>query len=315
MTLKNNAWQGSLFFKILYYSYMKMLNFKLVKNKHTTMRFIPSCATGIRGYLLFVLILALSACSSTTSTSTRRYPLYQDKPPSFRINANKIPNAIPKAEPLSKRGNPKSYVVFGHRYYVMKSARGYHARGTASWYGMKFHRFQTANGDIYNVAGMTAAHKTLPLPTYLQVTNLCNGKKIIVKVNDRGPFVDNRLIDLSYAAAKKLDMTKTGTAPVAIQAIIPGITRLASNNTHSKPSRSSLHKNQPFVHLGFFKQRAQAQKMALFIQRWTRSPVKVEKTSIHKRLYYRVVIGPLPNTKDTKQLHHQLQLADLGQSK
>ncbi len=288
MTLKNNAWQGSLFFKII----------------------VGSC--------LFMLILALGACS-TTQTSTRRYPLRYDKPPTFKINVNKIPNAVPKAESLSKRGNPKSYVIFGRRYYVMKSARGYHARGIASWYGMKFHRFQTANGDIYNLAGMTAAHKTLPLPTYLQVTNLRNGKKIIVKVNDRGPFVGNRLIDLSYAAAKKLDMTGTGTAPVTIRAITPGITRLAlaSNSSHKKTSVASLRahsKNQPYIHLGLFKQREQAQKMALLVKHWTRSQVKVEKTPIHKRFYYRVVVGPLPNTKSTQQLHHQLQLAGLSQS-
>lgn len=157
MSRKNNAEQGSLFFKI------------------------------ISRFSLGLLILILTACSSPSSGPNYRYHLRQDKAPCFRINANRIPNAVPKAEPLSKRGNPKSYVVFGHRYYVMKSAIGYHARGIASWYGMKFHDFKTSNGETYNVAAMTAAHKTLPLPTYLKVTNLRNGKKIIVKVNDRGP--------------------------------------------------------------------------------------------------------------------------------
>lgn len=283
MILKNKAGQGSLFFKL------------------------------IVGSFLFIFMLALTACSSTTSSS-RRYPLRYDKPPTFRINANKIPNAVPKPEPLSKRGNPKSYVVFGRRYYVMKSAKGYHAKGTASWYGMKFHRFQTANGDLYNVAGMTAAHKTLPLPTYLQVTNLHNGKKIIVKVNDRGPFVGNRLIDLSYAAAKKLDMTGSGTAPVTIRAITPGITRLAANTpTGRVSSASSLQaKNKPYLHIGLFKQHAQAQKLAVLVKKWTCSPVNVEKTPIHQRPYYRVVVGPLPNAKTSKQLHRQLQLAGLN---
>lgn len=285
MLIKNKAWQGSFFFRT------------------------------VLGSLLFILILALTACSTTTSS--RRYPLRQDKPPSFKINANRIPNAVPKAEPLSKRGNPKSYVVFGHRYYVLKSARGYHATGMASWYGMKFHRFQTANGDYYNVAGMTAAHKTLPLPTYLQVTNLRNGKKIIVKVNDRGPFVGNRLIDLSYVAAKKLDMTGSGTAPVAIRAITPGVTRLASHTPYSKsPTEQRLQSStNPFIHLGLFKQHQQAQKLALLVKQWTISPVKIEEKSIHQRRYYQVVIGPLPNTKSSQQLHHQLQLAGLSQPK
>lgn len=282
MLTKNKAEQGNLFFKIIY------------------------------GFSFFVLTLSLASCSST---SYKRYPLCQDKAPSFRINANRIPNAVPKAEPLSKRGNPKSYVVFGRRYYVMKSAKGYHARGVASWYGMKFHNFQTSNGEIYNVAGMTAAHKTLPLPTYLQVTNLHNGKKIIVKVNDRGPFTNNRLIDLSFAAAKKLDMTGTGTAPVSIVAITPGITRLASNsNTLQKASYSNYSsgkKYQPYIQLGLFKQRAPAQKLALLVKQWTRSPVNVKTTSIHKRYYYQVVVGPLPNSQVSKQLTHKLQLAGL----
>lgn len=285
MSIKNNAEQGSLFFRI------------------------------ITGFTLCVLTLSLGACSSTSDTKYR-YHLRQDKAPCFRVNANRIPNAVPKAEPLSKRGNPKSYVVFGRRYYVMKSARGYHARGIASWYGMKFHDFKTSNGEIYNVAGMTAAHKTLPLPSYLQVTNLRNGKKIIVKVNDRGPFVNNRLIDLSYAAAKKLDMTGTGIAPVSVVAITPGITRLASNKTSirrkSYEAYQLARKPAPYIQLGLFRQRASAQKLALLVKEWTRSPVNVKTTSIHKRHYYQVVIGPLPNNGSSQQLRDKLQLAGLN---
>lgn len=288
MLIKNNAEQGSLFFS--------------------------SIISGLT--FLLILSLSLSSCSSTTS-SNYRYPLRHDRPPSFRINANRIPNAVPKTEPLSKRGNPKSYVVFGRRYYVMKSARGYHAKGIASWYGMKFHNFQTSNGEIYNVAAMTAAHKTLPLPTYLQVTNLHNGKKIVVKVNDRGPFADNRLIDLSYAAAKKLDMTGRGTAPVSIVAITPGITRLAHNARNSTEKSTSYtieKKYTPFIQLGLFKQRASAQKLALLVKQWT-NLVKVKTTPIHKRIYYQVVVGPLPNSQSSQQLSRKLQLAGLSQLK
>lgn len=288
MSIKNNAEQGSLFFKV------------------------------ISGFTVYLLTLSLGACSSTSSSRNYRYHLQQDKAPHFRINPNRIPNALPKAEPLSKHGNPKSYVVFGRRYYVMKSAKGYHARGIASWYGMKFHDFKTSNGEIYNVAGMTAAHKTLPLPTYLQVTNLRNGKKIIVKVNDRGPFANNRLIDLSYAAAKKLDMTGTGTAPVSIVAITPGITRLAANNTFVRKESYDGHyhhtnkKHTPYIQLGLFKQRSSAQKLASMVKQWTRSAVNVKATSIHKRYYYQVVVGPLPNNKSSQQLTNRLQLAGLN---
>lgn len=282
MPRKNNAKQGSLFFKI------------------------------ISSFSLGLIILNLASCSSPSGPNYR-YHLRQDKAPHFRINANRIPNAVPKAEPLSKHGNPKSYVVFGRRYYVMKSAKGYHARGIASWYGMKFHDFKTSNGEIYNVAAMTAAHKTLPLPTYLQVTNLRNGKKIIVKVNDRGPFVNNRLIDLSYAAAKKLDMTGTGTAPVAITAISPGI-HLARNKTSiHRESYAGLHKKPvPYLQLGLFKQRASAQKLAVMVKQWTRSPVNVRTMLLHKRHYYQVVIGPLLNSKSSQLLTRKLKLAGLN---
>jgi rare lipoprotein A len=278
MIIKNKARQGGLFFTLL------------------------------AEFFLFILILTLSACSSTRA-QRYRYPLRQDAPPTFKINSDKIPNAVPKAEPLSKRGNPKSYVVLGRRYYVLKSAQGYRARGTASWYGMKFHHFKTSNGETYNVAGMTAAHKTLPLPTYLQVNNLRNGKKIIVKVNDRGPFVHNRLIDLSYVAAKKLGMTGSGTAPVEICAITPSVARSAEHADSLKSSRKT--KNYAYLHLGIFKQRQQAQKLAILVKNWTRSSVRIAKTPLHKRLYYQVVIGPLPNAKSFHQLHHQLQLAGL----
>lgn len=284
MSRKNNAEQGSLFFKI------------------------------ISRFSLGLLLLILAACSSPSSGPNYRYHLRQDKAPQFRVNVNRIPNAVPRAEPLSKHGNPKSYVVLGHRYYVMKSAKGYHARGIASWYGMKFHDFKTSNGETYNVAAMTAAHKTLPLPTYLKVTNLRNGKKIIVKVNDRGPFVKNRLIDLSYAAAKKLDMTSTGIAPVSIVAISPGI-HLVNNNSSSIQRKSYdgyHHKTVPYIQLGLFKQRAAAQKLALMVKQWTRSPVNVKTTSIHNRNYYQVVIGPLPNNKSSRQLTHKLKLAGLN---
>ncbi len=141
-----------------------------------------------------------------------------DGPPLFPIDVSKIPNAVPQYEPKSRSGN-KDYVVRGKHYHVMKSAHHYKARGYASWYGNAFHHKHTSNGERYNMLSMAAAHKTLPLPTYLKVTNLHNGKHIIVKVIDRGPFSSKRIIDLSYVAAKKLDMIRHGTAYVEIAAI------------------------------------------------------------------------------------------------
>ena len=116
-------------------------------------------------------------------------------------------------------GNPESYEVFGRRYFVMNAADGYRERGVASWYGPNFHGKKTSNGEVYNMHGMTAAHKTLPIPTWVEVTNLDNNRKIVVRVNDRGPFVDDRIIDLSYRAASELDMVGSGTARVRVRAL------------------------------------------------------------------------------------------------
>jgi rare lipoprotein A len=123
------------------------------------------------------------------------------------------------ASPRADRGNPPFYDVLGKRYFVLPTSDGYRARGVASWYGADFHGLSTSSGETYNMHAMTAAHTTLPIPTWVEVTNLENGKRVVVKVNDRGPFVDHRLIDLSYAAALQLDMVRNGTARVEVRAL------------------------------------------------------------------------------------------------
>jgi len=170
----------------------------------------------------FILLTLLSGCA------THR----KDGPPSFYVDETKIPNAVPKKEPLSKYGNKPVYYVFGQRYYVLPTSKNYEERGIASWYGTKFHSRHTSNGEHYNMLAMTAAHKSLPLPTYVEVTNLANHKKVIVKVNDRGPFESHRLIDLSYVAAKKLGMLGHGTAYVDVRAIDPDHPYIRSKSRH-----------------------------------------------------------------------------------
>jgi rare lipoprotein A len=133
-----------------------------------------------------------------------------------------LPDPVPMAEPRAKFGNPPFYAVFGQRYTVLDTARGYVERGVASWYGPDFHGVRTSIGEPYDMYGMTAAHKTLPLPAYARVTNLKNGRSITVRINDRGPFKANRIIDLSYAAALKLDMVREGTTLVEVRALEPG---------------------------------------------------------------------------------------------
>ncbi|MBD3670532.1 MAG: septal ring lytic transglycosylase RlpA family protein [Gammaproteobacteria bacterium] len=137
------------------------------------------------------------------------------------VDPQSVPNAVPRDEPRSKYGNPRSYEVFGKRYTLLDTHRGYRKRGIASWYGTKFHGRRTSSGEPYDMFAMTAAHKTLPIPCYARVTNLDTGKQIIVRVNDRGPFHPNRIIDLSYVAAAKLDMLKKGTARVEVEVIDP----------------------------------------------------------------------------------------------
>ena len=132
-----------------------------------------------------------------------------------------VADATPRVEPLAKLGNRPTYKVFGVEYKVLPSAKGYKERGIASWYGAKFHGAKTSSGEPYDMYAMTAAHKTLPLPTYARVTNLDNGKSVIVRINDRGPFKHNRVMDLSYAAALKLDIVAKGTGKVEVEAIDP----------------------------------------------------------------------------------------------
>ena len=144
-----------------------------------------------------------------------------DSAPNVTLDNRKIKNATPKVEPRSRGGNFTPYTVLGKTYRVMESSKGYKERGGASWYGTKFHGRLTSNGERYNMYEMTAAHKSLPIPTYVTVKNLDNGREIIVRVNDRGPFHEGRIIDLSYAAASKIGMLKKGTARVEVEAIDP----------------------------------------------------------------------------------------------
>ncbi|WOH37554.1 septal ring lytic transglycosylase RlpA family protein [Thalassotalea fonticola] len=163
--------------------------------------------------LLVFIFFTLVACQSNS-----RYSQTHDSIPTRLPTELELKEPVPKVVAPSRGGN-KNYQVFGKPYSVLKTAEGYKATGTASWYGKKFHGHLTSNGEIYDMYAFSAAHKALPLPTYVQVTNLANNKSVIVRVNDRGPFHQDRLIDLSYSAAYKLGMLNKGTAKVSIEAI------------------------------------------------------------------------------------------------
>jgi rare lipoprotein A len=186
----------------------------------------------MRGLPVALLGLLLAACSATPprpspptpptpSPSSPSVP-ERSTPPPPPANLDAVPDPVPRAEARSQRGNPVSYEVFGKRYFLLPTSEGYKERGVASWYGPDFHARPTSSGEPYDMYAMTAAHKTLPIPCYARVTNLANGRSIVVRINDRGPFVDNRIIDLSYTAAHKLDMTRAGTTFVEVEVLTPG---------------------------------------------------------------------------------------------
>ncbi|MBT1444628.1 septal ring lytic transglycosylase RlpA family protein [Shewanella sp. JM162201] len=188
---------------------------------------MPNVNTALLLTLLSMLTLLYGCSSSPDSASggsaagsgkKDRYHQKDDAYPENAPDVSKIPDAVPRYEPYSRKGN-RPYTVLGRSYDVMASAANFRESGTASWYGTKFHGYHTSNGEVYDMYTMTAAHKTLPLPSFVRVRNIDNNKEVIVRVNDRGPFHDGRIIDLSYAAAYRLDMLKTGTARVVIESI------------------------------------------------------------------------------------------------
>lgn len=173
--------------------------------------------------LISISVPCLTACGGGAAQRKVASAKNVDGPPLGKplVDVHKVPNATPRHEPLSRIGNRPAYTVFQKRYRVLPSSHGFREKGPASWYGRKWHGRKTANGETYDMYAMTAAHKHLPLPTYLKVTNLQNGRHVVVRVNDRGPFHGKRIIDLSYTAAAKLDLLSPGTAWVEIEAINP----------------------------------------------------------------------------------------------
>ncbi len=236
---------------------------------------------------LIVLFSILSACSSQPFYDSGPSQRGSNLPPSH-------PNdAIPRAEPRGRYGNGPYYKVHGVTYEVLDTNYGYRERGVASWYGRKFHGQPTSNQETYNMYAMTAAHKSLPLPSYVRVRNLRNGKSVVVRVNDRGPFVDNRLIDLSYSAALKLDIVTTGTSLVEVTAIsfdkpparpaVPAVVKKANKNTAE----------HIFVQVGAFGKPENARRRYNYLRNSGIGQAFVHEDSSRSPALYRVRIGPI----------------------
>jgi len=222
-----------------------------------------------------LLLVTLASCGSIK---------IQDGPP--RSGSASIPelpaDAVPRPEPRSPYGNVPVYEVFGEWYTVMHTSDGYKEQGVASWYGNKFHGRPTASRELYDMHAMTAAHKTLPIPTYVRVRNLGNNKSVIVRVNDRGPFVGNRIIDLSYSAALKLDMIRSGTSFVEVEAI-----------SFDAPSGDGQDARQLFAQVGAFGSRENAERQLKELRAGGISKVFVIKDTASNPNLYRVRIGPI----------------------
>jgi rare lipoprotein A len=212
------------------------------------------------------------------------------------------PDPVPRQEPLSKYGNGPFYEVNGRRYQVMPSSHGYQERGVASWYGEKFHGRPTSSQEPYDMHAMTAAHKTLPLPTYVRVRNLANGSSVIVRVNDRGPFVDNRIIDLSYAAARKLDMIRDGTGLVEITALgfaeAGPAAHAADEVVALTRSRAPAARGDIFVQVGAFGDPANARRRHNELQDGGIAHVFVHEDAAQSPTLYRVRIGPIADATE-----------------
>lgn len=272
----------------------------------------------MNGRLLF-LSLALVSLAACTSTGSRGPRYYQDDGPHAKppANLNSIPDAVPRAEPLSLSGN-NPYVVFGKKYTPMKSAKGYRSKGVASWYGKKFHGKRTSNGESYDMYAMTAAHKTLPLPSYVRVRNLDNNRSVVVRVNDRGPFLHKRLIDLSYAAAHRLGVIGTGTARVEVTAIPTGQrpaqgVAVAGHKEEpvieSEPLPASTHTGEGmvFIQAGSFGNRDNAIALRDQLKSANIRPVNIATAMVNRDRFFRVRVGPLANMGIANSLSQRLR--------
>ncbi len=275
-----------------------------------------SCRRVTAWALSSFLAALLGACSSTPPS---RYAQTHDSAPPAPVDLAEVKEAVPRAEPRSRYGNPPSYVVRGKRYRTMSSSAGYSERGIASWYGTKFHGHRTSSGDTYDMYQMTAAHKTLPLPTYARVTNLRNGKSVVVKINDRGPFHDNRLIDLSYAAAARLGILGAGTGRVEVQSIDPSqyaeqqrkLSAAASQPKLPRPdSAAAVAERQNtamYLQVGAFQDRGNAERLhselaAMEIP----ANLHISEGLANQKRIYRVRIGPLQTVESADNVTQML---------
>ena len=272
---------------------------------------------------------------------------HKDGAPWWDVDVSRIPDATPTLHTGPYKANP--YTVLGKTYFPIQESKTYVASGTASWYGTKFHGQNTANGEVYDLYGMSAAHKTLPLPSYVKVTNLDNGKAVVLRVNDRGPFYSDRIIDLSYAAAKKLGYAETGTARVKVEGIDPQAwwaqrgrpaplmlnePKMAQNAPGPTVSTGKVEQWTPpaqqhasdvvpvpgmasghgtYLQVGAFANPDAAELLRSKLSGMVSAPVFISSIVRNQQTLHRVRLGPIASAGEVQQAQNSVRLANLGQ--
>ncbi|QJI31208.1 septal ring lytic transglycosylase RlpA family protein [Pseudomonas sp. ADAK18] len=316
--------------------------------------------------LVALAALSLLVASCSTSTSTSRAPAqktggavvraqpgldinraHKDGAPWWDVDVSRIPDATPTLHTGAYKANP--YTVLGKTYFPLQESKTYVQSGTASWYGTKFHGQNTANGEVYDLYGMSAAHKTLPLPSYVKVTNLDNNRTVILRVNDRGPFYSDRIIDLSYAAAKKLGYAETGTARVKVEGIDPQqywaqrgkpaplmlnepqtpqpqIAQAGKVEQWTPPPQQhaapvvAVPQAAPgnaaggqYLQVGAFANPDAAELLRSKLSGMVSAPVFISSIVRNQQTLHRVRLGPIGSPGEIQQVQNSVRLANLGQ--
>lgn len=287
---------------------------------------------------ILVLLGAIATGCGSSSSGGGRYTISQDRAPSRGIDPDSIPDVVPGPVIRTGAGNRSPYTVLGRTYTVLSTEEGYSARGVASWYGEKFHGHKTSNGEVFDMYKVSAAHKSLPIPSFLRVTNLDNNRSIVVRVNDRGPFHGDRLVDLSYAGAVKLGFADRGTARVQIEAITGNSTadsaRAASasraravRTTSATPANPAAERmahalasgetipasGDLYLQVGAFSELGYAEQLSRRVRAHTSHPVFIRSVDLGWRgVIHRVRVGPVNGPEDARRLALRLVAAELG---
>ncbi len=249
-------------------------------------------------------------------------------PPQPADHFSHLPPVVPRHEPVTAAGNRSPYTVFGNTYQVMETNSGYSERGYASWYGSKFHGRHTSNGEVYNMYGLTAAHRSLPIPSYVRVRNLANGREIIVRVNDRGPFHGNRIIDLSWAAAAQLGFVDHGVAEVLVTAIDPdsyqimlaeqsrpdagsGAAVPSARNSESSSAHQADLDEGTYLQVAALSDPASLDRLLDKLVPMTQHPVEILDEPTETGVIYRVQVGPIRARSELNLLQTMLEMGGL----